>query len=370
MASDQESADLGQDVKAEPSITAIPIEKSNDDLSTLGAIELLDTDERPIFILDLTSLTKTIPVYYNPSLRDVPLLESKVCKGKGARDPKYNVFMNWASSTRVDGSLLQTTYCGVRWTARILRNRWRILSGDARSQTAALLNSNQRQSEMPTSIPRLERSQTAAVDTPGHSLYPKTSASSRAELDAQLAAFRIRKDVDMPSFPSPAPLDLSASNAKVETVSRDIGRIDFTSPNTSMAITPHMQFVLDFDWASTELGAIDTWSPELRRMVNILMSDPRPAAMYWGKERTMIYNESYVVVTGQRHPRMMGKIFVDAWEEIAGEFVPAFDSAYETGKAYVLDDARFFIWRHGYLEETYYSLSIIPFNLEDGAVGL
>ncbi|KUJ18979.1 putative histidine kinase M3YPp [Mollisia scopiformis] len=130
-----------------------------------------------------------------------------------------------------------------------------------------------------------------------------------------------------------------------------------------------MQFVLDFDWESTELGAVDSWSPELRRMANILMTDPRPAAMYWGKKRTMLYNEPYVVVTGQRHPGMMGKTFSEAWAEVAGDFISAFDTAYETGKAYVVDDARFYIQRHGYLEETYYSLSIIPFSLERGVVG-
>jgi hypothetical protein len=84
----------------------------------------------------------------------------------------------------------------------------------------------------------------------------------------------------------------------------------------------------------------------------------------------MLYNEPYVVVTGQRHPGMMGKPFSEAWAEVAGDFISAFDTAYETGKAYVVDDARFYIERHGYLEETYYSLSIIPFSLEHGVVGL
>lgn len=67
---------------------------------------------------------------------------------------------------------------------------------------------------------------------------------------------------------------------------------------------------------------------------------------------------------------MMGKQFADAWAEVEGDFSPAFDTAYETGTSYVLDDARFYIERHGYLEETYYSISIIPFNVDDGDVAL
>jgi hypothetical protein len=126
MMADQEST-AGLQVEDEPLVNAIPVEIPKDDLTTLGAIEILETDERPTFVLDLTSPTKIIPIYYNQSLQEVPLLESKVGKGKGARDPKYNVFMDWAASARIDGSLLQTTYCGIKWTARILRNRWRVV---------------------------------------------------------------------------------------------------------------------------------------------------------------------------------------------------------------------------------------------------
>jgi hypothetical protein len=132
-------------------------------------------------------------------------------------------------------------------------------------------------------IPRLGRSQTAAIDRHERSRYSQKSVTSREDLEDQLAAFRLRREEDIPTFPSPAPQDTSVPKRSEINESADIGRIDFTRPNPSMVISPHIQFVLNIDWGSTELGAIDTWSPELRRMANILMTDPRPAAMYWGK---------------------------------------------------------------------------------------
>lgn len=63
-----EDAVAGQQVKTEAPVNRIPLETPSDDLATLGATEILETDERPIFILNLTSPTKTIPVYYNQSL--------------------------------------------------------------------------------------------------------------------------------------------------------------------------------------------------------------------------------------------------------------------------------------------------------------
>jgi PAS domain-containing protein len=105
-------------------------------------------------------------------------------------------------------------------------------------------------------------------------------------------------------------------------------------------------------------------------MANILMSDPRPAAMYWGKQRTMMYNEAYLPVIGLKHPDVMGKLFSEAWAEVEKDFTPAFEKAAETGTPFVVDEARFYIQRNGYLEETYYSISIIPFSVDHGAVGL
>jgi hypothetical protein len=100
------------------------------------------------------------------------------------------------------------------------------------------------------------------------------------------------------------------------------------------------------------------------------MSDPRPAAMYWGKQRIMMYNEAYLSVMVQKHPNMMGKRFSEAWAEVEKDFTPAFEQAAATGTSFVVDEARFYIQRHGYLEETYHSVSIIPFSVDNGEVAL
>jgi len=84
----------------------------------------------------------------------------------------------------------------------------------------------------------------------------------------------------------------------------------------------------------------------------------------------MMHNEPHLGVTGQKHPGMMCKTFSEAWGEVEDDFIPAFEMAYETGSPYVVDDARFYVERHGYLEETFYSISIIPFNVNNGEMAL
>jgi hypothetical protein len=353
------------------SITTAPadfgFESPKNELLSVGLVELLDVDDRPVFILDLMSPSKTIPVYYNASLQEIPLLELKIGKGviaggKTERDPIYAAFIEWAATTTRLGGLTEITYYGFRWKAKTIRKRWRVVSGDAGdpAEDAAALR---RQSD----FLRPGRSQT--MDSVERRLRDGPKPCPNVSLEAQLSAFRLRREDEIQVFPSPAPrepLRKQDSNKSAE----DIGRIDFTKPNPSLNLSPHHEFVLNFDWGSTDLGPINEWSTELRRMANILLSDPRPAAMYWGKHRTMLYNEPYVVVMGQKHPGTTGKQSSDAWAEVEGDFSPAFDTAYETGTSYLLNDARFYIDRQGYLEETYYSIAIIPFSLEDGDVGL
>ncbi|KAH8669640.1 putative histidine kinase M3YPp [Tricladium varicosporioides] len=202
----------------------------------------------------------------------------------------------------------------------------------------------------------------------------RSNQQAQSSLEEQLAAFRLVREDSIPTFPSVQPRE-SGSEKSIDFPRRDsikssddLGPFDITQPNPTIELSPHLRFFLDFDWGATELGPVNTWSIELRRMINFLMNDPRAAALYWGESRTIIYNEPYVLATGQRHPGMMGKTFAEAWFEVEGDFTPAFEKAAETGVSYTVDDARFYIERHGYLEETYYSISIIPFSANDGNV--
>ena len=48
-----------------------------DDLRSVGIIELLETDLRPVFILDLARSTTSVPVWHNEHLKDLQILGSE-----------------------------------------------------------------------------------------------------------------------------------------------------------------------------------------------------------------------------------------------------------------------------------------------------
>ncbi|QSZ30945.1 hypothetical protein DSL72_000504 [Monilinia vaccinii-corymbosi] len=322
-----------------------------DGLSNIGVLELLDSDERALFILDLMRPDETAPAYTNSRLKGLQVLGSKVGESLdlavAAKDEKHREFLDWARGDFGHGKTPVTIYCGVRWTAQTLKKRWRVIAGDVGGRTNAV-------AEKPT----IHRSQTLSSQKARP--ISESGDAPKSLPESQLEAYRLHREDKISIFP-PAQEPITLKKAD-EADSAVHGRFDIFAPNTMVELSPHVRFFLDFDWASTELGPIDSWPLELQRMCNFLMSDPRPAAMFWGQTRVLMYNEPYKIVTGQKHPGMMGKPFSEAWAEIEDAFVNIFNKAYETGKASTEDDARFFIERYGYLEETYYSISILPFS--------
>jgi hypothetical protein len=63
-----------------------------------------------------------------------------------------------------------------------------------------------------------------------------------------------------------------------------------------------------FDWSTTPLGSLSTWSPSLKAAVAICLHSPFPMAIYWGPELNCIYNDAQRDVLGQLHPHALGQL--------------------------------------------------------------
>lgn len=114
---------------------------------------------------------------------------------------------------------------------------------------------------------------------------------------------------------------------------KEIGFFDWTRLPVSDNLPPHIQFARSVDWAATPLGPIEQWSADLRQMCNLIMASPHPAAMYWGDDLVAIYNEAYVLLAGQKHPKLMGQSYRQAWSEIWDDVKDVFAGAQLTGQA-------------------------------------
>ena len=121
------------------------------------------------------------------------------------------------------------------------------------------------------------------------------------------------------------------------------------------------------DWASTPLGPMHRWPLPLRTLVGVMLRSRQPMALAWGPERTLLYNDGYVPVLGQRHPHALGRPFLHVWHELSDDIGPVVDRAF-AGEAVWHEDLPLTLHRKGYPENAYFTLSYTPVHDERGAV--
>lgn len=409
------------------------VEKSSG-LSILNQVEiteLLEQDDRPTFIIDLGNRANFEPgplhiIFANASLRAFDGLLDKIIgrfddglPGLSA-GTTFNEFKAWLTNyvkndESLDVSLPSFFYVSATWTCCSLRKRLRLIRGNFNSSTASITsnppsvslstfpatskdssnilpNGGECADEEPSDYFGNANPTTAlsnSVTKAKNGIFPSSGSRGSPALTSgggfknAKRAFPIRGRSGSGSKAA-SPLRRSHSN---ETILRaasagDIDHFPFLSHTeqgffdwTRLPVTPalprHIQFARSVDWGSTSLGRIEEWSSELRSMCNLIMASPHPAAMYWGDDLVTIYNEAYILLAGQKHPRLMGQMYREAWPEIWEDIGPVFGNARLTGQAIMKDDDCLFIERSsspGFLEETYFSWSLIPLVGVDGSV--
>ncbi|KAL1852359.1 hypothetical protein Daus18300_012254 [Diaporthe australafricana] len=354
------------------------------DLQGVGVIELLDQDERPTFIIDLMNPSNFGPgplkiAWRNASLRAATGVNELISKSpEGSID--FSRFKAWAVSfvkekKSMDVCLPSLSYGGISWTCSTLRNRFRFVSGNS-AAVSITPTSPAPLARAPSILEQRSQGHTPGRDfqTPGgrERALSDLDYFGDAEPDQGLAAARRAhseprdlKDMrpDTPVVLTDDAFEMEDTLASVEQASFDWTRIVDTS---NMA--PHLQFARSRIWDVTPLGPIEGWPADLRTMSNMIMGSPHPAAMYWGADYTAIYNEAYLDLAGNKHPKLMGQSYTVAWAEIWDAIKPVFDAAWNHGQATMKHDDRLFLNRNGFLEETFFNWSIVPLLGGDGSV--
>ncbi|HLX30525.1 MAG TPA: ATP-binding protein [Casimicrobiaceae bacterium] len=133
-----------------------------------------------------------------------------------------------------------------------------------------------------------------------------------------------------------------------------------------------VELIRTHDWANTPIGPEDSWSPTLRMMVGFLLANRFPLLLWWGPRYIQIYNDAYRPVLGTKHPRMsLGKPCNECWSEIWHVLKPLIDTPFEGGPATWLEDLELEIHRHGFKEESHFTIaySRVPDNTAPHGIG-
>lgn len=124
--------------------------------------------------------------------------------------------------------------------------------------------------------------------------------------------------------------------------------------------------VRGYDWASTPLGPIGSWSTALCFAVETVLSSRFPSCMTWGPEYTMVYNDAYLPLMGTK-PEALGRPLSEVWSEAWPALQAMVDKAY-AGEATFLEDFELEINRFGQPERAYFTFCYSPLRDEQGHV--
>jgi hypothetical protein len=114
------------------------------------------------------------------------------------------------------------------------------------------------------------------------------------------------------------------------------------------------------DWAATPLGPPASWSPALDNAIELTLHTRFPVTLMWGPEFVLVYNEAYVQLIADKHPRALGRPSREVFPEIWDTIGPMMQGVLAGNGPTWVEDAYLPLQRQGILEEAYFTFSYSP----------
>ncbi len=117
----------------------------------------------------------------------------------------------------------------------------------------------------------------------------------------------------------------------------------------------------EFDWSKSPLGSSKSWSPALKTILPTLLANRFPMLLWWGPDYIQFYNDAYSPIPGKKHPHQaLGQPLRECWSEIWSVLKPLVDTPFQGGPATWNDDILLEINRHGFVEESHFTIAYSP----------
>ena len=68
-----------------------------------------------------------------------------------------------------------------------------------------------------------------------------------------------------------------------------------------------------YRWSNSPLGAPEHWPQPLKTLASVMLTANQPMFLAWGPERTLLYNDAYSEILGNKHPSALGRDFLEVW---------------------------------------------------------
>lgn len=124
--------------------------------------------------------------------------------------------------------------------------------------------------------------------------------------------------------------------------------------------------IYEKDWSETPLGPMEEWPAILISTVNLILDINFPIGICWGEELTIIYNDAYRPLLGDK-PEALGRPFLEVWSEAKDIIEPQIYRALN-GQSGYYENAEFSLIRYDQPEKAWFDYTFSPIQDADGEI--
>jgi len=118
--------------------------------------------------------------------------------------------------------------------------------------------------------------------------------------------------------------------------------------------------IMNFNWSKTPLGIPGQWPQILKSTVTIMLANRFPMVLCWGGGLIQIYNDAYISMLGNKHPKSLGQGASDCWSETWNTTGPLIQMPFNGGSTTWMENISLEIKRNDFIEETHFNIAYSP----------
>ena len=134
------------------------------------------------------------------------------------------------------------------------------------------------------------------------------------------------------------------------------------------ARSPMADLIRGFDWASTRLGGLETWSPAQVAALNLMLGCRFPTVLLFGPEFITTYNDEFLPLMADKHPAGLGRSGAEVFAEAREVLTQQWNRVLTSGETILQKNVCVPIVRNGVLDDIYWTYSYSPVYEQDGKI--
>lgn len=280
-------------------------------------LEYLDDSPQPTFVLRLSDVDAEF-THANPALQRLEHLHINVLSQFRRVPAELKHSTNTGNASKKGSPALRVSLCDLNWTVKTVGKQWLII---------------------------------ATIDELDHQWNAKCSTSAQST-----------KATTLVQRSSPDVKHHSSTNKPVQRP--PLGAV---GTHGHLGDLTYLQWMREFDWASSPIGPIEHWPAELRQTCEHVLASPDPVNILWGDDCIFLYNKAFSIMVGDNHPCAMGRPFKENFPQWP-EYYRLFDRMKETGESVQQEQVRRVLARDGQQEECFFEFVLTPILAADGFV--